>query len=183
MDDTRSVGCRETFSRALQVTKQFCEIGLLKMDQFTQRLSIDELHRNEVRVAGFANFIDVSDVWVIERRGGFRFLHKPPHAVVLGGEFSSQYLQRHFAIELCILGQIDLAHSALANLRTDFITAEFCAGFDGHSLTLKSLISTTSLSTTPREKASHLPSRDQSKEKMRSVLKFVNCLGGPPSMG
>src|SRR5437660_3879404 len=115
MDDTRSVGFRKTFSGALQVTKQFCEIGLLKMDQFPQRLSIDELHRNEVCVAGLANFIDVSDVWVIERRGGFRFLYKPPHPVVLGGEFSSQYLQRYFAIELRILGQVHFPHPALAN--------------------------------------------------------------------
>jgi hypothetical protein len=48
---------------------------------------------------------------------------------------------------------------------------------------LKSLIMTTSRSSGPRESASHLPSRDQSNEKIRSDLKSVNCRAGLSSSG
>lgn len=46
-----------------------------------------------------------------------------------------------------------------------------------------SVINTTSLDTEPRETANCFPSLDRSKIKMSSDLKFVNCLGGPPSIG
>ena len=48
---------------------------------------------------------------------------------------------------------------------------------------LKSVIMTTSLVWEPRARAICLPSRDQAKEKVWSVLKSVNCRGGPPSRG
>ena len=45
------------------------------------------------------------------------------------------------------------------------------------------LIITTSRSSGPRASASHLPSRDQSKAKIRSDLKSVNWVGGLSSSG
>lgn len=47
----------------------------------------------------------------------------------------------------------------------------------------KSLIRTTSLLVVPRPQTSDLPSRDQSKEKKVSAVKWVNCFGGLPSSG
>src|SRR5438093_13494071 len=82
-----------------------------------------------------------------------------------------------------VLSQIHLAHAALANLRADFIAAEFCAGCNRHSVLRKSLITITSLVCVPRERASCLPSREKSNEKIWSVLKSVSCFGAPPSSG
>ena len=48
---------------------------------------------------------------------------------------------------------------------------------------LKSLISTTSLISSPRAQASRFPSEDQSKLKICPVVKLVNCFGCPPSSG
>jgi hypothetical protein len=48
---------------------------------------------------------------------------------------------------------------------------------------LKSLIKTTSVLTAPRERTNCVPSRDQAKSKMRSVLKSVNGTGFPLFMG
>ncbi len=45
----------------------------------------------------------------------------------------------------------------------------------------KLVIITTSVLMVPRERASFWPSGDHAKLKIRSVLKSVNCLGGPPS--
>src|SRR2546427_12838466 len=73
-------------------------------------------------------------------------------------------------------------HSALADLRADFVTTEFCAEGD-HRAHFKSLIKTTSRCSGPRESASHLPSGDQSNLKIRSDLKLVNCFAGLPSSG
>src|SRR5205823_2983837 len=42
--------------------------------------------------------------------------------------------QSNFAIEFHVLSQIHFAHSALANLRADFVAAEFCAGSKSHRL-------------------------------------------------
>src|SRR5262249_33224581 len=47
----------------------------------------------------------------------------------------------------------------------------------------KSLIRITSLVWVPRERASCLPSREKSNQKIRSVLKSVNRTGLPPASG
>jgi hypothetical protein len=39
-----------------------------------------------------------------------------------------QNLERDVAIKLSVAREINFAHAALAYLRADFITAEFCAG-------------------------------------------------------
>ena len=47
-------------------------------------------------------------------------------------EFGGQNLQRDAAMKLCVFGQIHFTHPAFANLRADFVTAEFCAGTKSH---------------------------------------------------
>ena len=44
-------------------------------------------------------------------------------------------LLRNGAIELCVLGEIDLTHSALANLRADFVATQVCARGKAHQFT------------------------------------------------
>src|SRR5258708_4691135 len=61
-----------------------------------------------------------------------------------------------------------------------FTTYLFRPSYKRHSY-LKLFIKITSRSSVPRESASCFPSRDQSKAKMMSVLKSVNCVGCPPS--
>jgi len=63
---------------------------------------------------------------MIERGRSFGFLHKPPHAILISREIRRQNLQSNFTIELCVLSQIYLTHSARADLRADFVTTKFC---------------------------------------------------------
>src|SRR5947209_8022534 len=68
---------------------------------------------------------------MIQRRSGLCLLHKALHSIRVSS-ISRQNLPRNFAIKLRVLRQIHFAHPALANLRTDFVTAESCAGTNGH---------------------------------------------------
>ena len=98
----------------------------------TQGLAIDELGRDEVNGIGLVDLVNGDDVGVIQRGGGFRFLHEPPHPILIRGDLEAQDLQRDFAIELRVLREIDLAHPALADLRADFIAPEFRARGQAH---------------------------------------------------
>jgi hypothetical protein len=102
------------------------------MNLLAQRNAVDELHGDEIHAIAFTNFIDMSDVRMIQSRRGFRLLGKAPHPILIAGEFGGKYFQRHLAIEFRILRQIHLAHSAFANLRADFITAESGSGCGVH---------------------------------------------------
>jgi hypothetical protein len=48
----------------------------------------------------------------------------------MGRKFSRKNFQRDFTVEPRVIGQIHLAHAALANLRADFVTVEFGADWD-----------------------------------------------------
>src|SRR5262245_54499363 len=125
-----------------------------------------------------ADVVNDEYVWVIQRTRRACFLFEPAQAIRVGRNSCGQNLHRNVATQLSITPLIHFSHSSSAELRTDFVTTEFCAG--GNHL---KLISTTSVLIAPRESASCLPSRDQSKEKIWSVLKSVNCRGSPPSTG
>ena len=61
----------------------------------------------------------------------FRFLDGAEQAVRIVGYVCRKNLQRHFAVQLRILGQIHVTHTARANLRADFVAAQSCAGRQG----------------------------------------------------
>src|SRR5712691_9893048 len=76
------------------------------------------------------------DVGMVERRCSLGLLHKALHPVWMSSDFNRQYLQRNFARQFRILRQIHLTHSALANLRADFVATEFCACCECHHFLL-----------------------------------------------
>src|SRR5215471_3498259 len=112
----------------LQITKQFRQVGVTAMSHFAQRLPIDELHRDEVHAVALTDLVNVRNVGVIERRGGGGLLLEAAHSISIGSKVGRQYFQRDFAVQASILSQINLTHPAYADLRADFITAEFCVG-------------------------------------------------------
>jgi transposase len=56
--------------------------------------------------------------------GGFRFLHKPVHALLIGSNACGQYFQRNFALQLCILCEIHVTHPARAKFRDGTVMRE-----------------------------------------------------------
>ena len=93
------------------------------MNLRVQGLAFDKLHRDEVHAVSFTNFINVSDVGMVERRRGFCLLNETAHAILVCSKVSRQNLQSNFAIKFCVLRQINLTHPARADLRADFIAA------------------------------------------------------------
>ena len=82
------------------------------MDLFAERHAVYVLHRDEGRALAVANLVNVRDVGVIQRGGGFGLSDKALHAITIRRDVGRQDLQRHFPIELRILGQIHFAHAA-----------------------------------------------------------------------
>src|SRR4030095_16658749 len=97
------------------------------MNVFTERLTIDELHRDEIYSVRLADLVNMRNVLVIERGCCFGFLHEPAHAFSIRSGVRWKYFQRNLAIELCVLCEINFTHSAPAEKREQFVTAEPCA--------------------------------------------------------
>src|SRR6266536_3812393 len=162
-----------------------------------EAFAFDVLHRDIVHAFGFTDLVDMRGVGVRQCRRRPRLLQESMQPLLIARDFCREDLQRDGAIQLRVTSQVNLAHPALAMLRADFIPAEFCSRSQRHVdkdlaepgilktgvYYLKPVIKTTSRFTTPRERASCCPSRDQAKLKIRSLLKSVSCLGDPPSIG
>ena len=71
---------------------------------------------------------------MIERREDLRFALEAREAVGIEGEELGQNLERDVAIELRVARAIDLAHSARADGREDFVRAEAGAVREGHGI-------------------------------------------------
>ena len=64
---------------------------------------------------------------MIQRRQNFRFTLEPGQSLGILCEGGGQNFDRYFAIQLGVLGAIDLTHPACTDGREDFIRAEFVA--------------------------------------------------------
>src|SRR5258708_32578765 len=63
------------------------------------------------------------DVWMIKRGRSFCFLDKTAQAALVIGKLRRQQLQCDFAIELRIIGEIDLTHAAFSEWCDDLIVS------------------------------------------------------------
>ncbi len=131
-DYSHGVSFCQSIRGVLQVTQKLRQISLFFVNQMTQREAVDELHGDEVRIITLTNFIDGGDVRMIERRRCLRLLFEPPHPIVIRCEVRRKNLQCHFPVKLSIFCEINLAHSALADLRADFVAPQFCAEGNTH---------------------------------------------------
>jgi hypothetical protein len=64
----------------------------------------------------FTDFVDVSDVGMIERCCRLSLANEPSHPFFLQGEIRGKYFESNLAIERSVFGKIDLAHSAHSEL-------------------------------------------------------------------
>src|SRR6266849_6476033 len=111
----------------LQVAQNFGQIGLTVVSQFPQCPSINELHGDEVLTNGRADLVNVCDVWMIESSSGLCFLNEAAHAIPIRSNLPGKHFERNLAMQLHVFRQVNLAHSAGANLRADFIATKSCA--------------------------------------------------------
>ena len=85
-----------------------------------KRLAVDERHHVVEEAVGLAAVEKREDVRVLQRRGGLDLPHEPLGAED-GGELGLQHLERHLAVVLQVLRQVDGGHAPLAQLPLDAV--------------------------------------------------------------
>src|SRR5262245_65767231 len=96
MHDPGGVRTGQPFSCVLEKSEQLAQFSSLFMNLVAQRLAIHEFHGDEVDAIMLANLIDVRDIRMIEGGGSLCFLGKPPHSILIAGEFRGEKLSRYF---------------------------------------------------------------------------------------
>ncbi len=86
---------------------------------FAQCFAVDEFGGYVSQVGYFAGFVDGENVWLVERRRDFRFLTKALHASFISDDVGRQDLQGDDAIEPRISREVNLAHTACAEMIED----------------------------------------------------------------
>jgi hypothetical protein len=103
--------------------RQFRNRESTAIDPPVQRLSLNKLHRQEMDAMVLANFVNVSDVGVIQCgcRPGFPAEPFHPHGVMSNGR--GKHLERHSAVEPVVGGQVHLSHTTLTKARDDAVVS------------------------------------------------------------
>ena len=74
------------------------------------------------------------DVRMVQRREHLRFTAEPSNALGIVRDRGQEDLDRDVAIQLRVARAVDLAHSARANRRKDFVGTKASAGGKGQAL-------------------------------------------------
>jgi hypothetical protein len=88
-----------------------------------ERRPLDELHRQEHPARGLADLVDRDDVRVRQLGQGLGLADQPGRGVGAAGP-GLENLDRHPAVEVWIVGRVDLAHAASADLPLDHEAAD-----------------------------------------------------------
>src|SRR5678815_408446 len=87
----------------------------------TQGLAVDQFRSDIVIAINFSDLINSQNVWVIKSGSCLRFLDKAIQFVRVFAELIVQELDRDFAIEFRVLGEIDFTHAAGSDLGNDAV--------------------------------------------------------------
>ncbi len=98
---------------------------LLALDFFPQGVPFHVRHHVEQEAVRFARIVERQDVRVLEVGGDPDFVQEPL-GTDQGREFRAQHLERHLAVVLGVIGQVDGGHPALAQLSVDLVAIGEC---------------------------------------------------------
>ena len=82
--------------------------GAAALDPLFQRAPWEMLHHDERQTVDLADVVDGDDVRVGELRECARFLHEELTELAVGRGGGVEDLDRHLAVERCVLGEVDL---------------------------------------------------------------------------
>jgi hypothetical protein len=126
---------------------------------------------NEVHVPGRLDVIDMQNIWMIQRRSGFGFLHKTPFPLWISGFLRRQHFERDEAVEAGIAGLVHDAHPTFAKFRVDPVVADRPADHRSHLMRR----SWASQSSTPVD-ARHPRARQLPSVTQRSPVSVSRCV-------
>ena len=104
------------------VTREFGAEALLRVEQLSQALALDELHHHRLPPVLGEHVVDRDDVRVVQAGGGDRLATEPFGDDLVGREVRLEPLHRHLAIERQIDGQPDLGHATLGELPLQLVS-------------------------------------------------------------
>jgi len=86
-----------------------------------QGCAVQKLHSNERLLTVLADFVDGANIGMIESRGRPRLPAKPFQCLWVARQFIRQEFEGHEAAKVGVLGFIDHAHAAAAELFKDAV--------------------------------------------------------------
>ena len=86
------------------------------MNQMLQRLSVEKLHHDEVLAMMLAHIVDGADVWMIQRGSSPGLAPEPFACQQIVRKLLGQEFERDHSVQSGILGLVDHAHPAAAEL-------------------------------------------------------------------
>src|SRR5262249_9491773 len=89
-----------------------------------QRLTVNELVRDEVYAFDLSNLVNSDYVRVIEGGGRMRLLYKTPDPAFIRGEMRGEQLERDLASETRILREVNLPHPARSEDGENLVVAD-----------------------------------------------------------
>ncbi len=89
-----------------------------------QRFTFDILHRYEGHAFRLVDLVDVRNVRVRERGRGLRFQDEAAHLAVVVSHLGREDFKGHSSFKFRVTREVNFAHSALPNLRADFVLGE-----------------------------------------------------------
>src|SRR5687767_3401136 len=101
------------------------------MNLIAEGHAIDELHRDVVSAIVFANFKYLCNVGMTERGGRFRFTNESLHPIAIRSDVGGKNLQRYFAVEPRVLGEVHLTHPTRTEFGDDTVMRQRCIGVKG----------------------------------------------------
>src|SRR5215475_2907695 len=132
MDDPLLVRGLERFGDLSCDRQCFIKRNRPLCDAIGERRPFDELEHERMRAAGILEAVDARDLWMIQGREHLSFALEPREILSIERERIRKNFERDLAIELCIAGAVDLAHTARADLGDDLIRAETRTGSERH---------------------------------------------------
>ena len=97
-----------------------------------KRLALEQLHDDEVDTVLATDVVERADVRMVQARDRARLLLEALLELGVIGKMRRQHLDGDGAIEPCVPGFVDLAHTAGADGREDLERTELCSGFERH---------------------------------------------------
>ena len=89
-----------------------------------QSLAVEQLHRDEGLALVLVDVVDRADVGVLERGGRACLTLQPLERLSVARQLFGQELERHAAAQFQILGLVDDAHAAAAQLRNHAVVGD-----------------------------------------------------------
>ena len=114
MDDSLVVCGQERLADLFRNRACFVPRHRSSRDPLGQRRPVDQLHDQRMDAARVLEPVNVRDVGVVERREHLRFAMEARQSLGIVGEEIGQDLDRDVAVQLGVMGTIDLAHSTFA---------------------------------------------------------------------